>query len=194
MDENSNNLIPLTAPPQNTMHKPQRTHSVLPWVSLLPTKDDMNDSHLLWLLQGVVWINHIWHQQPHHNHWSNSGHLNQCWQGLHSTKEFINDSPPPKPPQTTAPVMYSVSLKNNPANYIITKLANFPTPWIGSMPSLMSSTWTMQIQSLLNPSKITVIKKSPQPTPNGTNSSPQEISSHHYTSSKMKHPQLLKNS
>ena len=59
------------------MHKPWGTCLLLPWVSILPTKNNMDDSHPLWIFLGVAWTNCLCCQLPYQNHHSNSQRVSQ---------------------------------------------------------------------------------------------------------------------
>ena len=78
------------------------------------------------------------------------GHLSQCLQELSSTKESLLNPPQPKHPLKSVLIWYRLPLKNNLTHYTVTKLANFPTLQVWSMPTLLFPLWMMQRQSLLN--------------------------------------------
>ena len=59
------------------IHKPWRTHLLLPQVSMISTKSNMDHSHMLWKTPRMAWTNRLYCQLPYQNHHRNSPRASQ---------------------------------------------------------------------------------------------------------------------
>ena len=170
------------------MHKPWGTHPLLPQVSTLPPKTHGWQPSTLAASEGGL------DEQPllltttlKQSKQQSKGISTNVGKDCALPKKSSINFPYANTHQWIHPLS-TLPLKNNQENYSALKLDNFSTLPIGDIHTFLSSTYTMQMQSLLKPSKIAVIHKSFQPTQNGTHFLPQEVSNHDLTKSTLEHP------